>query len=316
MSHQSNPNWHWLIATLTTAILASCAGVKSATPLSIEELRTQPLVADVGFTNAFGVPSLTERFAKRKNLRLAILQVAYAVQGRPEQTFVTANRTFGFVTSWTERTTSQVMVPTSFAKAAAVHFTFELQKALANRGFDVIPHKQVAATKAYKKHYGRWPMGYTMESSGFVVVGAHPMRVKNATGLMSFGQLHLVWPETAALKEIRSELGEDTLLLCVRVQASTMRGRSAKLSLGAQINVTDPEFVGYGIGGFGHMVTSLDATTERSGVDVPGFLKVISDHHYRVHWTPMFQDIGRVHTAFAKGFARELHQMAFPTTGD
>lgn len=219
--------------------------------MSIEALRSAPAAAQVGCTNAVGVPSLLERVADRPGLRLAIVQVAYAVQGRPEMTFVDDVWSFGGVTRWIETTTRAVEVPTSFVMASAVHATKELEASLVAQGFDVIPHETVAATDAYAKHYGDYPPGYSMENSGFAVVGAHPMKVKQATSLMGFGQLHLLWPDDEVLSDIEAELGEDLLLLTVRYQISTLRRHSGNLVVSGMVTVNDPDFAGHGIGGYG-----------------------------------------------------------------
>ena len=97
--------------------------------------------------------------------------------------------------------------------------------------------------------------------------------------------------------------------------------RAASLALAFGANVTllhvaapDPDFVGYGIGGYGHMVTSMDALTDRDGARVPGFVEIVDELSWRVDWTPLFQDLGLVHTSFADGWARELARMAWPST--
>jgi hypothetical protein len=303
-----------LVIVVAALMNVGCAGVKFATPLSIEALRKGPVIADVGYTNANGVPSLAERVQERPGLKMAIVQVAYAVQGRPELTFITDVRQFGNVTTWKATTTPEVRVPASFAVAAALHATKAVEKALAEKGFGVIAHDKVAATAAHKKYYGQNPVGYTFTDGmlgGFSVVGAPPMGVKKADGLISFGQLNLVWPDATALTAIKADLGEDTLLLNLRIQSSTMQGSSGMLKVHASLSVNDPDFVGYGVGGFGHAVTSLDAHTDKSGTPVPGFVKV-EGKQWTVQWTPVFQDLGRVHTAFAKGWAAELAKMAHP----
>lgn len=60
------------------------------------------------------------------------------------------------------------------------------------------------------------------------------------------------------------------------------------------------------------MVTSMDAVTEHGGAPVPGFVKALDDGRLGVHWTPVFEDLGRVHRSFAKGWAGELARMARP----
>jgi hypothetical protein len=300
-----------------------CAGIKMATPLSVASLRQGPQVADVGFTSAQGVPSLAERFAARPGLKVAVAQVAYAVEGRPTQVFKDNYRSNKFVETWTEVTVPDVLVPPEFAMAAAVDATQRLEQALTQQGFSVIPYQKVAETQAYQNHYGSYPSGYVIDDEmildmlmGWTVVGAPPMRVKKAENLISFGQLHLVWPDTQALTAIKAELGEDVLLLNVRYQAETMQGdrnRSGHFLTGAAVSVVDPEYVGYGIGGFGHSVVTFDATTDRAGEAIPGFIEVVDPgKSFRVNWTPVFEDLARVHGAFSLGFAQALQKLAYP----
>jgi hypothetical protein len=319
----------WLLAALLT-LTTGCAGFQAATPVSIPALRTataESAMAQVGYTNAVGVPSLAARMAERPGLKFAVAQVAYAIQGKPEETFVENVQSYraGYtrVTTWDETTMPQVVVPAGFAAAAGIDITERIEAALVAEGFGVVPYAEVAATAAYQKHYGEYPVGYVIDTEmildmlqGWTVIGAPPMNVKHATNLIAFGQLNLTWPDAEALAEIGAELGEDVLLLNVVIKAETLAGgkqRKAKLSVGGSLNVNDPKFVGYGIGGFGHAVTALDALTERIGVDVPGFVEP-TDGGYRVHWTPLFQDLARVHAAFANGYAAELKRMAYPPT--
>jgi hypothetical protein len=298
------------IAVCTSA----CAGVKMASPVSIVELRQTPAPADVGYTNAQGVPSVQERFAERPKLKVAVVQVAYAVQGRQEMTFKSDVQQFGNVTTWKETTTPELQVPTSLALASAADATTKFEEALRAEGFDVIPYQRVAETAAYNKYYGEYPQGYYIGEGmlgGMTVVGAPPMRVKPVKNVIAYGQLNWIWPDTEVLKEIKAELGEDVLLVGLKYQVTTLRGSASSLQVGAGAWVTDPDYVGYGVGGFGHTVTSLDAHTDPNGAEVPGFIKV-DGNEWRVNWTPVFEDLGRVHTAFSQGWAKELSNLRTP----
>lgn len=307
-----------LALALTLSAMTSCAGVKSATAVSVPALRDNIVAADVGYTNGMGVPSLAERFADRPDLKLAIVQVAYGVQGRPQMTFTKDIFQFGNVTSWKTVTTPEIMLPASVAQSAAVHAAETLEKELAAAGFNVIPYQDVAATTAYKQHYGEYPPGYNIKDGmlgGFTIVGASPMRVYEVPTIFAWGNLHQVWPDAQALADIKAELGQDTLMLCLKVESNTMQGGSGNLKVGSVLNVADPDFVGYGIGGYGHLVTALDAHTDRNGADVPGFVKY-DGKHWEVNWTPLYQDLTRVHSSFAKGMAAELKNMAFPPAAE
>jgi len=299
---------------LASSLMTSCAGFKSASPLSIPALRDAPAVADVGYTNGVGVPSLAERFAERKDLKFAIVQVAYGIQGRPVMTFTKDLQSFGGVTSWTRVTTPEIMLPASVVQAAAVHAAKTVEQQLSAQGFGVIPFEKVAETAAYEKHYGDYPKGYGIRGGmmrGFTICGAYPMGVYKVPTIFAWGNLHQVWPDAQALADIKAELGQDTLMLCLKIETKTMRGGSGNLSASAVLNVADPDYAGYGIGGYGHLVTALDAHTDPNGADVPGFV-ARDGKQWLVNWTPVYKDLARVHKAFAKGMATELKKMAFP----
>jgi len=294
------------------ALLFSCAGVQSATPISIESLRTNPTPAQMGFTNANGVPSLADRMQDREGLKLAIFQVAYSVEGRPEMTFKDNVRgVIPGMRTWDTVTTTELVVPASLALASSAHLTSAIETALVDEGFSVVPHTDIAATEAYAKYYREYPYGYNLEN-GWTVVGSPPMRVKEANSLFAFGTLDRVWPDKEALQEIEAELGKDVLCLCVRVQVNTMNGRSSNLAMSMSVGVSDPDYVGYGIGGFGHMVTQIDGLTEREGATVPGFIEPLDGGRMKVQWTALFSDLERVHTSLAQGLAAELRNMAYP----
>jgi hypothetical protein len=70
---------------------------------------------------------------------------------------------------------------------------------------------------------------------------------------------------------------------------------------------------GYGIGGYGHLVTALDAHTDPTGAEVEGFV-ARDGGRWRVSWTSVYVDLGRVHKAFAAGMAKEVKLMAYPPT--
>jgi len=303
-----------LTSLIVLALLlgSGCAGIKSASPVSIEALRAGPVVADVGYTSGNGVPSLAARMSKRPGLKVAILQMAYAIQGRPEMHFTTDIWQFGGTTTWKSTTTPEIFMPPSLALACAENAATSLEQELTNQGFDVISHDEVAATAAYAKHYGEWPQGYTIESNGFTIVGSPPLRVKPITGLISFGQMHHLWPKAQALQEIEAELGGDVLFLCGKVESNTMQGLAGRLKVGAALALMDPDYVGYGIGGFGHWVIALDAHTERSGTPVPEFIEHLDDKQFKVHWTPVYEDLSRVNASFASGWAKTLRELATP----
>lgn len=223
---------------------------------------------------------------------------------------------FGGVTSWKQTTTPEIMLPASLALSAAKNATRSLEKALTEQGFEVIPHEQIAQTKAYEKHYKDYPRGYHIKEGmlgGFTIVGAHPMGVYQIDNIFQWGNLHQVWPDAQALKDIKDELGQDTLMLCLRFEAQAFQGGSSSLKCNSVLNVADPDYAGYGIGGYGHLVTAIDAHTDRLGTEVPGFL-ARDGKQWRVNWTPVFEDLERVHRAFAGGMASEIKRMAFPPT--
>jgi hypothetical protein len=305
---------------LFAPLAAGCAGVKFATPLSIETLRAQPdTVAELGYTNANGVPSLAERMAERKGLKVAIVQVAYAIQGRAQTTITETHGVALFDGFRVDKiTVPEVQVPPKVALAAAVDVAKQVERELAAQGFDVIAYDKVAATPAYRRYYGAYPPGYSIQDGmlgGFTITGARPMGVKDVTSLIDFGQLHLVWPDTEALQAVKADLGEDTLMLCLRVQTETMKGGGGSLKVGFAFNVVDPDYVGYGIGGFGHAVTSLDGHTDKEGVPIPGFVTPLPDGRSLVNWMPVIEDLGRVHRSFARGAAQTLKGLAFPPQG-
>jgi hypothetical protein len=309
-------SYRCVMAVLLLSTLAGgCAGVKLATPLSVEALRAKPdMVAELGYTNANGVPSLAERMADRKGLKVAIIQVAYAIQGRPQTTITETHGVALFDGFRVDKiTVSEVQVPPKVALAAAVDVAKQVERELAAQGFDVIAYEKVAATRAYRRHYvGNLP-GYSLHDGalgGFTITGARPMGVKKVTSLIDFGQLHLVWPNTEALKAIKADLGEDTLMLCLKVQTSTMRGRGGSLGVGFSLYIVDPDYVGYGVGGFGHAVTILDGHTG-GGTPVPGFVTPLPDGRSLVNWMPVIGDLRRVHRSFARGAARTLWGLAF-----
>ncbi|MCB9899400.1 MAG: hypothetical protein H6825_15445 [Planctomycetes bacterium] len=300
-------------ALLFASVLAvGCAGTKAAIPLDVTSLRTHPTAASVGFDTPVGVPSLPERISERPGLKLAVLQVAYKIEGRPEMTFTSDYWQFGGHSTWTETTTPEISVPTDLARESAVDLTLKLQSALAAQGFEVVSYEDVAKTAAYAKFYGDYPVGYNLEN-GWTVVGAYPMKVKQATNLIDYATLHWVWPDTEALPAIKADLGEDVLFLNLQIQVGTMKGGSAGLDVAASVTVTDPDYVGYGIGGFGHVVLSMNANTGAK-VDVPGFLRRDGDL-WVVNWTPVFEDLVRIHKSFADGFAQQLHEFAHPPAG-
>lgn len=301
-----------LLALTLLAGASSCAGIRAATPVSIEELRQTPVAASPGYTMGNGVPALDARFAKRPGLKLAILQMAYIVQGRPQMNFTKDMWSFGGVTTWESVTTPEVMVPPSLAYACAQNAATELEDALRASGFDVVPASVVQGTDAYARHYGDWGGGYTLDDDGYTVVAPPPLTVKNVSNIIQFATLQNVWPKTSALEEIKAELGEDVLFLCVRFEANTMQGLSGNLRANAKLNVVDPDFVGYGIGGYGHMVVALDALTDRNGAEVPGFIDRIDEDSFRVDWNPVYADFERIHSSFAQGFANTLRDQAFP----
>ena len=305
---------------LLTPLAGGCSGVKFATPLSVEALRAEPdTVADLGYTNANGVPSLAERMANRKGLKVAIIQVAYAIQGRAQTTITETHGVAMFDGFRVDKiTVPKVQVPPKVALASAVDVAKQVERELAAQGFDVIAYKKVAATRAYRRYYGANPPGYSIPDGvfgGFTIAGAHPMGVKKVTGLFDFGQLHLVWPDTEALKAIKTDLGEDTLMLCLKVQTTTMRGDGGSLGVAFTLNVVDPDYVGYGVGGFGHAVTSLDGHTDKRGAPIPGFVTPLPDGRLLVNWMPVIGDLGRIHRSFARGAAQTLRGLAFPSDG-
>jgi hypothetical protein len=281
--------------------------------LSVPALRSKPAVADVGFTNSSGVPSLAERVTKRPNLKIAVIQAAYALHGKAEEKFVSNIVSVDVgawtSTSWKETTVPEIAVPVSLAVGASTHVAKALEGALADAGFGVIPYEKVAATQAYQKHYGEWPPGYALNDG--VIVAAGGMRVKTIDNFIEYGTLNWDW-KSESLQDVRRELGEDTLFVCVTYKTQTLEGLTPHLIVNAQFAVVDPEFVGYGIGGFGHWVTSIDAKTEPAGADVPGFVKRPDDKSFIVNWQPVVDDLRRVHTAFSQGVARALKNMVHP----
>ena len=292
-----------------SALSIGCAGIQAAIPLDVAGLRSAPGAASVGYTTAVGVPTLPERVAQRPGLKLAILQVAYKIEGRPEMTFTSNHFSIGGYSSWTETTTPEIQVPAGFAQRSAVDLTKSLEAALAKQGFEIVPHETVAKTRAYEQYYGSYPVGYNLEN-GWTVVGAAPMKVKEATNIIDYATLNWVWPDTKALPAIKAELGEDVLFLNLQVQVGTMQGGSSGFDVVTSVDVNDPDFVGYGIGGFGHAVVNMNANTGPK-TPVPGFLDRDGDE-WTWNWTPVFEDLARVHKAFAAGFAAQLQALAHP----
>lgn len=307
------------LCALVLAPSLGCAGVRMSTSQPMAKLRMDAELqagdaSVVGYTNANGVPSMAERFQERPDLKVAVLQVSYLVQGAPAMTLTedwnTVNAGYFSVTTWKTVTVPEIEVPPHVAYGLSMDSVAVLETALAEAGFDVIPFAEVGKTEAYKKWYGEYPYGYELSEgmfAGFTIVGTPPFRTKPVTSIFNFGTTMHVWPDAEAMQEIAAELGEDVLFLTYRHQLDTYRvegkQRHGQVGGNASLVVNDPKYAGYGIGGYGHTVTALELRVDNA--DQPDFVENLEDA-FRVRWEPVYVDGIAINQFLYNSFAKQL----------
>lgn len=308
-----------VFCALVLAPLFGCAGVRASQSQPLATLRTDAVLqagdaSFVGYTNGSGVPSMAERFQERPNLKVAILQVSYLVQGAPEMKLTedwnSYNAGYSTITTWTEVTVPEIEVPAKVVYGLSLDSVAALEAALSEAGFQVIPFAEVGKTTAYKKWYGDYPYGYALSEgmhAGYTISGAPPFRTKPVTSIFNFGTTMHIWPDAEAMQEIAAELGEDVLFLTYRHQLDTYRvqGKERHGLVGgfASLVVNDPKFAGYGFGGYGHTVTAIELGVDSA--NQPDFIENL-DNQFRVRWEPVFADGQTINRFLYGSFAKQL----------
>jgi len=303
--------------------------------MSDSAYRAKAAETGAGYQEANGLPGLAERFAKRPNLKIAVLQYATTIQGDISRDFADTTyfsmlaRTYGghFQTKELKQLDA-IEVPGDVGLHLATDGLKKLEAQLKEAGFVVIDSDKVINTKAYKKYYGVYPSVAVVEkgdyditslAAGWTTFAPKGYRVKAPSGVIQIAQAHWVWPDAEALKEIATEMGEDVLFVNVSTVFSNheiggkgqTRSRHGIFNSNAKAAVVDPEFVGAGIGGFGHMVVGVDA-----GMNPPvsrqGFLKEIetAGHgEFVVDWNMLVRDSEYANDYYAQAFANALKEL-------
>lgn len=331
-------DWVKKVFILAALVFATgCGSMRFGTAYSLDDIkdpskRPAAVQKAAGFTPSNGVPNLDERFAKRKPLKLAVLQMSTYVQGDIDQKYkdiksfsMLANTYGGTVMTWTDSVVPGVEVPPevgiSVANQAMTAFEAELQA----KGFEVIPGAKVVATKAYQGAYGAFPPYATVVDNGL-----GPTLAQGWTGFAPKG--FLIHPPTGAveintaklsvdakvLKELKAELGDDVLFAVgsIRIFNHDIQGKDEKDrtrvgKFGSTIGLTllDPEFVGYGIGGHGHIAGSFDVKVK--DVPRPEFIKR-DPAGFKVDWKSMVDDADVSNKFMSEAIATLLKELAYP----
>ena len=330
------------IAVLSSlvAIMSGCGtSLRMAKTQSIDAMkdpafRTEAARTSAGYQESNGVPSVATRFASRPKLKVAVLQYAATIQGDVSRDFkdltdfsAMAATYGGKYATYELKKLDAIEVPGQVGLHVATDGLKQLEAQLRQAGFEVIDSDKVVNTTAYKKYYGNYPQVATVEkgnyditslAAGWSTYAPFNHHVKPPTGMITIAQHHWLWPETVAIKEIADELNEDVLFVTVSTVFSDhkivghgqKRSRVGEFNFVGRATVVDPEYVGYGIGGFGHTVAQIDANTTPAAR--PDFLKEIeSGGHgtFVVDWNMLVTDSQNTNDYFAKAFTNALKEL-------
>ncbi len=321
-------------AALTVLLLGGCMSARLATLRPMDDLAKPDTMSQTataaGYTDSNGVPTLAERFQKRPGLKVAVLQYAYFVQGDDPveySDYIHVDKGSLWNTITTHNTVLPGLTPPyALGVYLALDGEQKLEAALKDAGFDVIPLETVTQTKAYQAAYGDYPP-YTTATDDFHsgwCVFSPALHVKPIEGWKDYAFYHFVWPDTAVLKQIQAELGQDVLFLTVlsqfedherrtemtEVDSSTNRFkkyRTGEFSGYTKVVVNDPQYVGYGIGGFGHIVSTYDMRLTPPSPR-PDFIKNNDDGSFETDWMVLAKDAKLTNTYYAKGIAAVMKE--------
>lgn len=148
-------------------------------------------------------------------------------------------------------------------------------------------------------------------AAGWTAFAPQSYTVEPPGGLVAINTSHKVWPETDTIKNIKDELGQDVLFLVVGhrlftheiVETGAGRTRAGKIGSVTMAQVVDPKFVGYGVGGYGHIAVSLDAQVTPE--DAPDFIKG-DPSGFLTDWKKLVPDAEAINAFSAEALAVAL----------
>lgn len=297
-----------------------------------------------GFNPAMGLPTLSERFASRKGLKLAVLQASITIQGEGDkmrEVSFESSRAGNWVHTTREyKLVKGLKVPPAIGHAVAAMYREALETQLKSQGFHLVPFEAIAATKAYQQAYGALPTYETQVPekqtgmlmhlfAGWSTFAAPGMKARAPQDLTKVNGAPLFVP-AEALKAIRQELGQDVIFVSAAgtilnhdVQTQTKTAdvhqtsarawhdyqRQGHFTPNGFVTLFDPDFVGVGPGGVGVMAGTLDASFKRA--PRPDFIKKAADD-WEVRWADFAGDAEKVYGLMGMAMAATLHEYAFP----